>query len=64
MRCSPSQTRATDSAAKSGCDRVTSIGKPNEMAVARVSFSMISTSIPLGRVAAHRRRAARGSGGQ
>ena len=27
-RCSPSQARATESAAKSGCARVTSIGKP------------------------------------
>jgi len=34
-----------------GCERVTSIGWPNEMAVARVSFWMISTSRPAGRVA-------------
>ena len=70
MRCSPSQARATDSAAKSGCARVTSIGNPNEIAVARVSFSRISTSIPDGRVprrptraAARARRAASRSAG-
>ena len=39
--------RATLSAAKSGCARVTSIGWPNEIAVARVSFSTISTAMPL-----------------
>ena len=49
MRCSPSHARATDSAAKSGCARVTAIGNPNEIAVARVSFSRISTSMPDGR---------------
>ena len=47
-RCSPSHARAIESAAKSGCERVTSMGCPNEIAVARVSFSMIWTSSPDG----------------
>ena len=37
--------------------RVTSIGNPNEMAVARVSFSRISTSFAAGRVPATLTRA-------
>jgi hypothetical protein len=43
-RCSPRKLRAMVRAAKSGCERVTSMGWPKEMAVARVSFWRISTS--------------------
>src|SRR5262249_15521984 len=46
-RCCPKYDCATSRAVHSGCDRVTGIGKPSEMAVPRVSFSMICISRPL-----------------